>query len=251
MDPPSTPRQAALELPSSSVFMTPPLSSQKPGAPPADAHSNPPRPSKLLPLSLLSPALTPPAAGRSRVVMTSPDEVDILSELYLRGHLLVMDFILSLLSPADLSSSLQVSSTWNKIITSDTRLVELVAGFRRQRKENAENLQKLYIPLTVTSAERRALSTIATNVPTQVPKSVLVQNTRHLPPQGKFLPCPNCQSSARQLNQRRAECAQCSFDYCLHCFKPWHAGDCVKRTLERAGDSIAGTKKSKKRLRRL
>lgn len=276
MEPPFTPRQSKQELEpaSSSVFMTPPLSDQKPtsstaaAAAAAAARSRASRPTQLPPLSLLSPALTPPAVARGfRAEMSfSPDEVDVLARLYLEGHRLVLDEVLSYLSPADLASSLQVSRTWNELITSDARLAEMVAEHRRRRKENAENLGKPFAAPSSTAAvaapgeNRRALSSIAANVlarpaPAAVPSSSsqpVVHHSSRREGGRTMLPCPNCRGSARQLNLRRAECGKCAFDYCLHCFKPWHGGDCSKRSAEKASrDAIAGTKKSKKRLRRL
>lgn len=66
-------------------------------------------------------------------------------------------------------------------------------------------------------------------------------------------PCPQCQSPAKELNLRRAECTKCKLDFCLNCFDEWHEGDCPIRSPKRPARStaIAGTLMCKKRLRRL
>ncbi len=74
----------------------------------------------------------------------------------------------------------------------------------------------------------------------------------------KMKPCPNCCSPAKVLNNRRAECTKCTFDFCQDCSRSWHEkGSCGIEcipicTSSKKNDSlIAGTKKSKKRLKRL
>ena len=72
-------------------------------------------------------------------------------------------------------------------------------------------------------------------------------------------PCPSCSSPAKLLNNRRAVCRNCGYDFCQNCLHLWHEVNCAnmdtdepnrKRTHD-ADVNIAGTKKSRKRLKRL
>ncbi len=72
----------------------------------------------------------------------------------------------------------------------------------------------------------------------------------------KMRPCPNCCSPAKVLNNRRAECTKCTFDFCRDCSRSWHEEascgiQCIPTSPKKNDALIAGTKKSKKRLKRL
>ena len=96
---------------------------------------------------------------------------------------------------------------------------------------------------------RQPLSSLSTNIqfmtsnppPSFTPLLTITNHHR---------PCPQCQSPAKELNLRRAECSKCTLDFCLHCFDHWHEGECPIRSPKRPA-AIAGTIMCKKRLRRL
>ena len=73
----------------------------------------------------------------------------------------------------------------------------------------------------------------------------------------KMRPCPKCQSPAKRLNMRRSECTKCLYDFCEHCFSSWHEESCGGKDMSTSPKktqdsvSVAGTKKSKRRLKRL
>lgn len=156
--------------------------------------------------------------------------------------------------------SLHVCRTWQQQISLNEDLKKKIMAYRRQCKESAENLEKVYkaIPvMAVTPTQRKALATIAPNImlkthstkPAPFPQSFPLRSTQ------KHRPCPNCQSPAKELNLRRAQCSKCQFDFCQHCFKPWHKGECRGRVSPgkrpRQSESLCCTKKSRKRLHRL
>ena len=156
--------------------------------------------------------------------------------------------------------SLQVCRTWHQQISSNAHLTEKVTAYRRQCKESAENLEKVYkaIPvMAVAPTQRRALATIAPNIMLQTHSTKPAPFPQTFPQRAtqKHRPCPNCQSPAKELNLRRAQCSKCQFDFCQHCFKPWHKGECRGRVSPgkrpRQSESLCCTKKSKKRLHRL
>ena len=122
-----------------------------------------------------------------------------------------------------------------------------------------ENLKKPSLPLGSSLVARRALGTLSNTLPptSPLPHSHLTSSYKAEQTQ-KHRPCPNCGSPARQLNLRRTVCTNtsCELDFCQNCFRPWHEGKCeeisVSRSPKRARSTeIAGSHKSKKRLRRL
>lgn len=156
--------------------------------------------------------------------------------------------------------SLQVCRTWHQQISPNIHLMEKVTAYRRLCKESAENLEKVYkaIPvMAVGPTPRRALATIVPNVMLQSRSTKPAPFPQKLAQRAmqKHRPCPNCQSPAKELNLRRAQCSKCQFDFCQHCFKPWHEGECRGRMSPgkrpRQSESLCCTKKSKKRLHRL
>jgi len=194
----------------SSILMTP--SSTKPVSP----SSTKPvfySPRVLSPLPLATPKSS---AGHPRSFSAYKD---ILSELYLGGLSLVAERIFSLLKPAELCSSLQVCTTWNRQISSGSQFMNSINTYRRQCKENAENLYVTEGPMetTVTPTKRRPFAAFT----------------------------PNTQS--------RFQTAKPTYTVGM-CIKPWHEGECSGRMTPskrpRQSDGICSTK-SKKRLRRL
>ena len=156
--------------------------------------------------------------------------------------------------------SLHVCRTWQQQISLNKDLMKKITAYRRQCKESAENVEKVYKAtpvMAVASTQRKALATIAPNImlkthstkPAPFPQTILLKSTQ------KHRPCPNCQSPAKELNLRRAQCSKCQFDFCQHCFKPWHEGECRGRVSpgkrSRQSESLCCTKKSRKRLHRL
>ena len=170
----------------------------------------------LSPLLLLLPAMPKSSLEHSPSL---PACKDILSELFLGGLPLVAERIFSLLKPADLCSSLRVCTTWNRQISSGSQFMNSINTYRRQWKENAENLYVIEEPMetTVTPTKRRPFAAFT----------------------------PNTQS--------RLQTAKPTYTVDM-CIKPWHEGECSGRMTPskrpRQSEGICSAK-SKKRLRRL
>ena len=183
----------------------------------------------ILPSSISKSPIFSPNLSRE----TSRQRVDVLSDLYLSGCPMIAKKILSLLSPADLTDCLQVCKTWNHQVSSDSHLMGQVNSYRSECKANAENLYKTFEHMTVVPSERKALALISTN--TAIPVRTKLAPTI-------FQPFPNgvthmlCPTPAKMLNLRKVE-----------------QDHVVKRSPKRPREpeAICGTKKSKKRLRRL
>ena len=210
----STPKQAPPMM-QPSVLFTPPFSSSKPlfYSPIMRMQFSP-----ALPLPIASPAAT-----------STPEKKDIPSELYLGGYPMVSEKVFSCLFGADLSNCLKVCKIWNQQVSSNSHFIVQVKTHRRQYKENAENLQKGQTeqPL-VAPLQRRPLGTILPN--------------RKAPVCCMSVPHSTC-SVIQKVNLHLQE----QFEFS-------HRGECtVSRSLKRPRESeaICGTKKSKKRLRRL
>jgi len=174
-------------------------------------------------LCLFSPPVTPKTS--LGLTPSPPAYKDILSELYLGGQPLVAKRIFSFLNAADLCSSLQVCTTWNLQVSCGAQFMNKVSTYRKQCKKNAENLHKTEEPMetTVSPNKRRPLADFT----------------------------PNTQSQF----QTAKPASPASFTGMY--IKPWHDGENInsgalnpsKRL--RQSEAICGTKKSKKRLRRL
>jgi len=168
-------------------------------------------PSASMPKSPLNPPPSPPACK------------NILSTLYLGGVPSVAERIISLLNPADLCSSHQVCITWNHLVSSSTQFMGKVNTYRRQCKENAENLHKTEEPMDTTVPPVK-----------RIPLTAFTPNTK----------------SRFQTTK-----AVSSVPFTGKCIKPWHEGESSWRVnpskRPRQSEAICGTKKSKKRLRRL
>jgi len=87
----------------------------------------------------------------------------------LGGQPLVTKGIFSFLNPADLCSSLQVCRTWNNQVSCGARFMNKVSIYRRQCKENVENLHKTEEPIytTVFPNKRRPLADFTPNIQSQ------------------------------------------------------------------------------------
>ena len=152
-----------------------------------------------------------------------PEYKDLLTELYSMGVPLIAEKIFTLLNPADLCSCLQVCTTWNYQVSTRPKFMDKVNAYRRQCKENAENLHvaKKSMECIVFPAQRQPLNNFTPNTVTQT-----------------------------QTNEIHS--APISFK----CSKPtWHKSESSGRVSPskrpRQPEDICGTKKSKKRLRRL
>ena len=137
--------------------------------------------------------------------------------------ILIAERIFSLLTPADLCNSLQVCTTWNYQICSVPKFMDKVSAHRRKCKENAENhhASKKQMEVIVFPTRRQPLATFTPNTLTQI-----------------------------QTKET------CSTTVSFKCIKPvWHKSGCSGRVSPskrpRQSEDICGTKKSKKRLRRL
>ncbi len=72
-------------------------------------------------------------------------------------------------------------------------------------------------------------------------------------------PCPQCPSSAKVLNSRRAECTRCLFEFCQKCLRSWHEQDScgihnISTSPKKSNPAMIACgkgKKSRKNLRRL
>ena len=152
-----------------------------------------------------------------------PEYKDLLTELYSMGVPQIAEKIFTLLNPADLCSCLQVCTTWNYQVSTRPKFMDKVNAYHRQCKENAENLHvaKKRMEFIVFPTQRQPLDNFTPNTLTQI-----------------------------QTNEIHS--APISFK----CSKPtWHKSEWSGRVSltkrPRQPEDICGTKKSKKRLRRL
>ena len=196
-------------------------------APPSSVSKSPFVSPFKTPRQLSFPLLRPVTTPKNPDLYTEPSQkhVDVLSELYRSGHPIVTQKILSLLCPADLSKCLQVCKAWNHQVSSDAYLMTQVNSYRSECKANAENLHKTSQHVTVAPIERKALAPIATN-------------TLHR----KSVPAV-FQAFSNGITHKHKTSFQC-----------WHEADHTMKRIpkrSREPEAICGTKKSKKRLRRL
>lgn len=154
-----------------------------------------------------------------------------------------------------LYSCLRVSRKWHDIITEKPHYLEQI---KSHFKGSTENAKKLCVPLYSTSATRKALCTISNHLPVRPQTFLLPKSAYKAELTQKHRPCPTCGSPARELNLRRTICTNrsCQMDFCQMCFRRWHEGQCAEsgdyRSPKRKHSTlIAGSEKSRKRLRRL
>ena len=99
-----------------------------------------------------------------------PEYKDLLTELYSMGVPLIAEKIFTLLNPADLCSCLQVCTTWNYQVSTRSKFMDKVNAYRRQCKENAENLHvaKKSMEFIVFSTQWRPLYNFTPNTLNQI-----------------------------------------------------------------------------------
>ena len=166
----------------------------------------------------------PSSTNGSLDLLTYPQEHrDIQTELHSAGVPLIAERIFSLLSPADLCNCLQVCKPWNYQLSSVPKFMDKVYAHQRKCKENAENhhASKKQMEVIVFPTQRQPLATFIPNTLTQI-------QTKEI----------------------------CSTTVSFKCIKPvWHKSGCSGRVIPskrpRQSEDICGTKKSKKRSRRL
>ena len=228
----------------SSAFMTPPDSNVKDTRTHALANISP------IPVfSLISPL--------NERLSSPQDAVDFISSFYLRfNH--ISHHIISYLSPPDFISCLSVCRRWREAILSSKVYINKIKDYKKQLKENKENHPSM---ANLQQSIRKPLTNLPTNVtPFNTHTGDIVN--KHLsklitPEQGTSLrPCPQCSSPAKRINQDRALCNVCQFDFCCRCFKKSHqpsicSGSTSPKRRSEITHSIAGSKNSKKRLKRL
>ena len=208
----STPKQASLMM-QPSVLFTPPFSSSKPlfYAP--------------IMRMQFSPALLHSHSPHQLPLLLQNRKV---SHQNLGGYAMVAEKVFSYLSGADLSNCLQVCTTWTQQISSNSHFLAQVTTHRRQCKENAENLHKSQMKHSLVAPLQR------------IPLASLLPNKKA---PVCCMSAPHSTRPAQKVNLRGPD----HFE-----FSP--RGECtVSRSLKRPRESeaICGTKKSKKRLRRL
>lgn len=164
---------------------------------------------------------------------------------------------MSITYPFQFCSSLLVSKSWNSLISLSH--AHKVTSHTHQHMVQDENTP-ITVPLSTKAirSNRTVLGSITVNPEKQNPSPKTPSSPEMVHPStSKLRPCPCCGSPAKILNTRRAECTKCHFDFCQHCFEPWHLQPtCGVRDLAltpKKSDNviIAGTKKSKRRLKRL
>eukprot|EP00731_Ephydatia_muelleri_P015641 Em0009g65a len=239
----------------SSLFMTPPDSDEKRSYPVVHSAYQTPRPLPQLSLLLtpVTPATTPPRRSNKG---KTPELTDVLSELIECGITRVADDILSFLSSSDLVRCMLVSHKWHEMVTSRENLMDKVTSYRKLCKTRSENVHKSFNKQPFSHQallSRQPLSSISANIQPRASNPLPSFTPLPTKTMNHHRPCPQCQSPAKELNLRRAECTKCKLDFCLNCFDEWHEGDCPIRSPKRPARStaIAGTLMCKKRLRRL
>ena len=155
-------------------------------------------------------------------------------------------------------SSTLVCNEWTQLIASFPHLHTRIRAYTKNMQRNTENAGKQFPALALVSdrkplgdAKNRLLAKNGQGyTPSLPPKSVVPKRVMY-----KHRHCPQCRSSSKQLNLRRAECTnpKCKFDFCSGCFKSWHEGECerLKSPKRPSKEVTAGSKRSKKNLRRL
>lgn len=145
------------------------------------------------------------------------------------------------------SSCRLVCQKWNTYISQE---FPLVTKFQAIAVESIKPLPLQRPPLAIINSNLLKMN--RTVIQTKPPQEMVRRTVL------KFRPCPQCQSPAKKLNIRRAECSKCCFDFCQDCLQRWHENSCESRrdnqlSPKKSQNSvfIAGSKKSKKRLKRL
>ncbi len=138
-----------------------------------------------------------------------------------------------------------VCETWNAYISNEfQRTVDTGDSTEKTHDTNWQALASCDI-------NRQALTRIDTNAIDTPPHTPLPMPK----PRMQTRICPVCGKSAKVLNLRRATClsSNCNFDFCTQCFREWHYGYKCKNWSKNMVEKllVAGTRQSKKRLKRL
>ena len=227
----------------SSVFLTPPSSLDKDSQELTTTAPLPPPPV----FSLLTPTKDAPTT----------ETVDFISLLY-PSFYHISDQILSSLDPVDLINSLAVCKSWRQAVISNKSSVQKIKNYRKLIKKDSENLYHIKSQLQSLPEPRRPLGTASLNViaTTTVSMESLKVTANTITTNGttSLRPCPKCSSPARKIDVHEAHCNFCDYNFCCQCFKSSHKQNCTRQLSPKRpadSDSIVGSKKSKKRLRRL
>ncbi|XP_066266021.1 mucin-17-like [Branchiostoma lanceolatum] len=208
------------------------------------------------------------------------DYVDIFGELtHVYNMPMIVESILAYLDPSDLSSICCVSKEWNQVCMNDRKAEQCREKYLRQRRRLAPRVGKENL-IKWRSRDEGGLTDTNTALATLqlqhvlTPKQATPSMSRHdqfsklarlLPHKHYLTPCIRCRSPAHVFpKHHRAMCQQdsCKFDYCLHCNCVFH-GDVPcpaltpitsptpMRGKKVRSSPVAGSKGSKRRLRRL
>lgn len=232
MDNLSTPKSVNLQP---SFFLTPPDSSERENSFDCERSACllPPPPQPIF----LSSILTPPKET------PYPNE-DVVSKLYESGYPRLSATVFNFLQPGDLASCVSVCRTWKKIIRNNKTLIDSVRQHRKQQRTNSENTHKQPSLSLQTGPLIDHTNYLPLPSPTH-PSPITVPSRSHRP-------CPNCSSPAR-VEENNAVCSKCNLTSCTECLQLAHTGECSERlsSTKKTSTIVAGTKKSKRRLKRL
>ncbi|XP_036625231.1 F-box only protein 5 [Trichosurus vulpecula] len=205
------------------------------------------------------------------------DQLDILSELFQRGLKHILANILKRLSEMDLINVARVSATWKKILKDNKGAFHIYSAAMKKATENttkfsAHAATREYVLV------RAALASVQKST-AQVPRVSKKGSQSRLSDQGistysrhnefsevaktlkkneSLRACIHCNSPAKyDPFLQRATCNResCGFDFCTKCLCNYHiTKDCSNEKPLKANSTVgplAGSKKSKKNLRRL
>ncbi|XP_059158946.1 uncharacterized protein LOC131942976 [Physella acuta] len=180
---------------------------------------------------------------------------------------LLLGRIFTYLDTADLESVSKVSLEWRQALHDDQKASRRYKLFKEQLKQNTqtvkeekENCGQKFLSsssehkeLTVSKGRLTCLQSQAANA--MIPTVPSVATNDSFLTEDQLRRCPRCQGSAIiKPNQDRATCldSKCGYDFCSRCFASFHHPKPCKplcRSASTAG--VAGTRKSKKNLKRL
>ncbi|CAL1541978.1 unnamed protein product, partial [Lymnaea stagnalis] len=171
------------------------------------------------------------------------------------------------LDPSDLDSVCQVNSVWKKALYNDKKAYDRYKMFReatrsalQEKGHGKENCGEKLLSgplaqnLTTSKGHLTCMQTQAQKIESK-PQPAVLEPSFSLRSGDQLRRCPHCQGSAVvQPNQDRAICidVKCGYDFCTQCFAAFHHPKRCK-PLCRASSvaAVAGTRKSKKNLKRL
>nr|XP_022322871.1 F-box only protein 43-like [Crassostrea virginica] len=196
------------------------------------------------------------------------DNVDLISELTVRGMQAIIAQIVSYLDTSDIRRMCRVSKTWRSVCGRWT-VQKSTRKSRLQRKGDKENAYRKVVGdqesvgRGLTVGEQTTLGTLQVvqdrsplpcSIGTQ--RDLFVQTAQSLKNEEKMTKCPMCQQAAivhPVMERGLCQSEKCQFDYCIKCFHPFHQSrPCESLTvIKRTKDSKIGGKRGKKFLRRL